>query len=529
MRVLWGLLCVLVSTASGMNCVAGTYSSGGACVLCAMGKYSSAANSVSGEPCAACGVGKFYPATGAEAESECIECPFAKYSSELGAVSGTACVQCIVDPAVADDCEPCGYGTYSGDTGGVTQNMCPVCLAGTSIDIDLCLACPVNSDSPEASSAQSDCVCKAGSTGDDGGPCSLCAAGTHKAVSGRAQCTECPAGTSSAFLGARTDGTCRLCAAGTYSGPGAGVCAPCPANYISSEGGECFECQPTTGSLEGDSVCMCVPGATGADGAHPCSLCPAGKHKPRLGNTACLECAAGKYAATEGMEDCEPCPPTTGSVEGSTKCNICASGATKVNGAHVCSLCPAGKHKPEMGSTACLGCAAGKYAATQGSVECEPCPANAFAPAASTVCACSAGFWGVLRDGACEQCPSGTHRSARMGNDCVSCAIGKVPTVGFTMCRNVLVCPGLSTIDNIAAEELQRPEASMDEQEKIDSSDVLQMFVARYTRQGGSASPACAELYERVVARLDADSGDSAVLVFNAGLVLLCALTAIGL
>ena len=65
-------------------------------------------------------------------------------------------------------------------------------------------ACPKDSSSPAGSDTLADCRCNAGSTGPDGGACTLCAAGKFKAGTGSAECTDCEAGKYSAAEGATT-------------------------------------------------------------------------------------------------------------------------------------------------------------------------------------------------------------------------------------------------------------------------------------------------------------------------------------
>ena len=54
-------------------------------------------------------------------------------------------------------------------------------------------SCPANSNSPAGSDALTDCTCNAGFTGPDGGPCSQCAAGKYKSMTGSEACSSCPA------------------------------------------------------------------------------------------------------------------------------------------------------------------------------------------------------------------------------------------------------------------------------------------------------------------------------------------------
>jgi hypothetical protein len=70
------------------------------------------------------------------------------------------------------------------------------------------------------------CQCQPGYSGPDGGPCSLCAAGTFKTVNGSDPCTVCAAGTYSVSVGATTP--CSLCGGGTYAEvEGSSTCTNC--------------------------------------------------------------------------------------------------------------------------------------------------------------------------------------------------------------------------------------------------------------------------------------------------------------
>ena len=106
---------------------------------------------------------------------------------------------------------------------------------------DVCQTCPANSNAPAASDEPTDCLCKAGATGADGGPCSLCVAGKYKEVTGDASCTDCLEGEYSTTVGATSD-----------------VCQTCPANSNAPAASD----EPTD--------CLCNDGTTGLDGG-PCT------------------------------------------------------------------------------------------------------------------------------------------------------------------------------------------------------------------------------------------------------------------
>jgi len=87
-------------------------------------------------------------------------------------------------------CVGCSAGQYSTDVGATTNT---------------CKGCPSNSFSPEASDAQNDFICNAGSTGPDGGSCVNCIAGTFKIDGGNAACTTCVENQYSTVVGAASN------------------------------------------------------------------------------------------------------------------------------------------------------------------------------------------------------------------------------------------------------------------------------------------------------------------------------------
>jgi Ca2+-binding EF-hand superfamily protein len=83
------------------------------------------------------------------------------------------------------------------------------CVAGkykSAAGSGSCDDCPAASNSPIGSIAIENCICNAGWSGPDGGPCKACAAGTFKALNGNETCSPCAAG--SKAIEARTDCIC---------------------------------------------------------------------------------------------------------------------------------------------------------------------------------------------------------------------------------------------------------------------------------------------------------------------------------
>jgi cysteine-rich repeat protein len=117
-----------------------------------------------------------------------------------------------------------------------------------------------------------DCTCNAGSTGQDGGPCTLCAFDTFKAVIGPAECTGCAHGKHIQALGASAD----ICS------------AKCGDGLVASEEESCDD--NNTASGDGcNSTC-------GVDCGYSCSAGDAS-------NCTVTSCGDGKRAGSELCED----------------------------------------------------------------------------------------------------------------------------------------------------------------------------------------------------------------------------------
>ena len=70
-------------------------------------------------------------------------------------------------------CTACVAGKFQTATGAGQCISCSVGYFSTTVTAtsNVCQICPVNSNGPEASNEESDCICNAGSTGPDGGDC----------------------------------------------------------------------------------------------------------------------------------------------------------------------------------------------------------------------------------------------------------------------------------------------------------------------------------------------------------------------
>ena len=158
----------------------------------------------------------------------CLICENDMYKPEIGNAS---CLRCPAyshsnQGSTALSACRCWDG-YTGENGG----MCTPCGAGTykPSGTAVCLPCPAFSNSPNASGTLSDCTCNAGFTGNNGGTCTVCGINTYKQGSGSAACLPCHVSSSSsegsatcacsAGYGAQSGAACTACVPGKYRGP----------------------------------------------------------------------------------------------------------------------------------------------------------------------------------------------------------------------------------------------------------------------------------------------------------------------
>ncbi len=245
------------------SCAAGTYKTvagSGACTPCPTRTFSGAVGSSTSQTCTAChpnatsaagspSKGYCYCEAGfaqVNGTTWCALCNPGKYNTQL---ARTACSNCTV-------------GLYAAGYGSKGVDSCFACPAGQwspegSPD---CKMCPVNSAAPARSGLITNCICDAGFTGPNGGPCVACVAGKYKVSNGSAACSSCPANANS-LLGSTNVNDCS-CNSG-YTGPNVGPCVACAAG--------------TAKNTSGTATCgVCPVNTYAASAALTCTSCPAG-------------------------------------------------------------------------------------------------------------------------------------------------------------------------------------------------------------------------------------------------------------
>ena len=323
------------SSVSACRCVAGYTGAGGLeqCTPCVAGTFK--ANSGSGA-CSACPARTFSIALGATSIATCRSChpnatsavgsPSEEYcycEAGFAQVNGTDwCALCnpgkYNTQLARTACSNCTVGLFAAGYGSKGPDSCFACPAGLwspegSPD---CKMCPVNSAAPAGSGSISNCICDAGYTGPNGGPCLPCESGKYKAANGSAACTPCAFGSDSA------------------SGQTACTCT----ERFYANGSACL---PKYATLQG--VFQCNVGYTGPNGTGPCVECAVGTYKNALGSVACTSCPAGQYQ------------PELAAISASSCITCAADTFSNVSASAACTACPAG-FKALPGTTTVQDC-----------------------------------------------------------------------------------------------------------------------------------------------------------------------------
>ena len=369
----------------------------------------------SADQCTPCEANNFCPGGDPDGMTE-TRCPSKSLSPE-GSDSGTDC-QCAsgyyepvpsLDPTKGPDCVLCPADTF--------------CPGGKSNS-----ECPANAKSSSGSTRNTDCVCKAGYYGNDGGVCTVCPAGSFCA-GGTAQ-VKCPLNTNS-LEGSTKLGDCK-CNSG-FMGSNPKECTICPVGSYCPSGGDVYVCGKNMLSPEG------------SDKSTACK-CLSGYYEPNPDPTkspVCEQCDAGTYCP--GGSSKSVCPANAESLAGSVKPSdcVCKAGYYGNNGG-VCTICPVGSYCPggtgksscpkdatsEAGSSQVVDCKckAGFYGNEE---KCQLCPGSSFCPgggpvsscpsfsfspegsASSKDCKCLAGYYepnpDSSKDAVCEKCGADTY------------------------------------------------------------------------------------------------------------------------
>ena len=389
--------------------------------VCEKGEYNDAPGQ---DACLKCPVGKFLvddetDVTLHNAANLCLDCPAGKFEREIGSSECDACDVGTYSSGGASACSICQSGKYSGEN---QPNDCIVCEAGKiafsqSAECTECSKGKFNDEEGLLASrhAQANdcepCPVNSFSNTDGATSCTGCASGSTDGQTGATGCTSCGAGKSQADETAGAG--CVECGAGKYSnGNTEGRCEPCPAGRYGDEPGM-------------GAVLSTVEGALGWIGGYACKVCPAGQtsviHVAADTNTACVDCAAGKYSKTDA-EACTECVAGKFSAAG-----LAATSSDELTG-NVCTECPVATYSgPGTAVGDCVYCDVGKYNNGEGKAECLSCDAGQYSSATA-----------ADRTN-CEKCEAAKYNDDGGGSlpACSDCPVGKTSNAGDPGCYKI--------------------------------------------------------------------------------------------
>ena len=415
-------------------CNAGYYGNYDACQGCAAGTYT---NTIGNTICTDCPVGSSSLTSTNDAESDCVadvgyekndgvytECEIGFYKNTIENAPCTKCLRGSTTASTAatqnTQCE-CISPNYYGNAGEeclcsggyarwhandhdhatmrrlLSHEDCNLCEAGKYcpaetdsggiqlLNSDTVSSCPANSNSPVGSSSQTDCICDAGYTGPDGGPCVQCGVGTYKDAAGSQGCTACAQHETSP-MGSASLGAC-VCEAGYgYDGSTCTDCAPGSYKDVSGDLG-CTSCAQHETSPEASvsaDACVCVAGYASTSTY---------TYSVQSGHY----CAQDYWGADQGpdpitIEECaDHCSADENCLQFELEatntdlyyCKLCSNSGTHAAAgwfvyvkdaepSFVCSECIAGKYKDAAGNAVCTDCAQHETS-PQGSVSADAC------------------------------------------------------------------------------------------------------------------------------------------------------------
>jgi len=173
---------------------------GGPCTHCGPGKYQLYAGRAS---CESCEQDTYLEATGKTQYASCLP---NSQTVDSGSASKQSCV-CVPGSPGPDGgpCTQCHAGKWH-----TLGSGCVGCAAGTYLVVlgavlsSTCHHCPLASHGPAGMTAHTECMCNAGVTGPNSGPCHACELGKYKDTPGNVSCSDC------------TYVNCLNCTAGQY-------------------------------------------------------------------------------------------------------------------------------------------------------------------------------------------------------------------------------------------------------------------------------------------------------------------------
>jgi hypothetical protein len=446
------------------------------CTGCVAGKYKTSVGTL---VCSNCAVNTFSTAVN-KSDASCTTClsvTTEPSQSLAGSALQTDC-KCNMGYSGSNGstCIACPLGAFKPSVGDATCSICPSNtyqpeLARTASTH--CLGCPDNSLSPQSSDQLTDCECKSGYLGENGGDCTTCYAGKFKPLKGPQPCDLCPNETYSGVIGATSDGVCTSCQANSLSWAGSTVLTDChcDSGFFTENFGQ--------------------PSAY-------CKNCGNGTYNTQLNATACSKCAAGLFSAAIGAKTGEVCHKCLVgfSGEGYAQCDACPPFATALIASSVQTDCKCDPGYTGDDGGTCYQCAVGKFKPENGSISCTNCPLDTYLPHTGawneTSCLECAGNSITLSDGSdavddCKCIVGYTSLVAGMdGEGCTACAGGRYKnTTGHVPCA---LCPLHTYLNDTGSTLISQCQTCFDDSVSDEGSNTVESCrcVGGFQREGTS-------------------------------------------
>jgi len=439
-------------------CISGWIQQGPICVtpICGPGTTGSGLDQGG---CTACPAGKFKPTSGSD---NCTSCPANTYSAITGASSISDCSNCpansvsLQGSVLSTNCQ-CKAG-YTGPNGG-TCTACQANFYKDTVGPAACTQCNLAAQSPAGSNSSAKCICRAGYYGSIPNNCQQCAINTYSDTPGSLTCLQCPSNSEALGLNDQKE-DCK-CNKG-YTGPDGGTCTSCNVTQYKDTVGSspCSPCKANSasGCKHSANCCACKIGYYGAAGQQ-CTICPTDTYSDVSGASACTPCPANT-SSTAGIGSVYECTCIAGHISRlgyGYPCQPCVAG-TYTEGLWTCAQCPSNTYSTEVAAVSVATCQAcprnSTSVAGSGSIERCFCVAGYRQTAAHDACiACDPGYYyEATKRYECSQCAGGRYSASVAASGievCQDCSAGKWSPPGSPSCQ---LCPALS--DSISRSSL---------------------------------------------------------------------------
>ena len=438
----------------------------GVCMACSKGKYKTVASHDQCTQCRSDSNTALYGSTSAshclcnsgyyDNEDMCVQCASGTYKTNLGDEFCTSCPNDSLSPegsTLETQCI-CNPGFSTSESGALIS--CTACGANFYENgYDACVQCPDHSQSQALSSVISDCICNAGFTGVDGGPCVACLAGKYKHQVGSATCTDCEANMNSPSASTNTNAC--LCDAGfsrdvVGSGSSTSPCQPCeqntycpPENTVTAT--SVNVCPDNSNSPAGSDEltdCKCNMGYAGPDG-QACQICDFNYYTDAIGSPSCLACP--EYSTTTNQAstsinlcECDKFYKRSGSGESTVCHRECGPGFEASDDESRCVGCRVSHYKPDYGDHDCTECPGVSYSLVQNQT-------------ALNSCICPQGY--VWNGTWCHQCEEGKFNNRANQTACFDCIDGCGGVVSSSQTYTYRGCHGNANVNMEAVDKTE--------------------------------------------------------------------------